>query len=192
MTDEPSGGLWLSISALAAAKNISQQAVSRRVARLKAQGLLSPRPGPRGTIEICVAEFDRVTGQSTDLARATTHLSPPDGDTPNDGVVPAHVYTAEQARRTAYQADLAKLDLDERLGKLLPVDAVEAAMARCAAAMVRQIDQLPSRADDIATAVGVEGTLGARQALKAAARELRETIAREMRILLAQDDEEDE
>jgi DNA-binding Lrp family transcriptional regulator len=178
--------LWLSVSALAAQLGISRQALSKRVDRLKAQGLIRPRPGPRNAVEINVAEFDRVIGETTDLARSTTHTAAP-AVAATEKEPRGFVYTVEQARRVAYQADIAKLDLDERLGKLLPVSEVESAMVRVAEAMVRQIDQLPSRADDIATAVGVNGVNGARAALKAFARDLRETLARELKLLDASD-----
>ena len=171
-------GLWLSISALAKLRGVSKQAISKRAERLHAQGLLSRRDGPRSTVLINVAEFDRAVGDTTDLARATTHADAPAPK--KEGA--ALVYSDEQARRVAYLADIAKLDLDERLGKLAPIDAIEAAMVRCAEAMVRIIDQLPARADDLAIAVAAEGAPGARAALKGFARDLRETLARELKL----------
>jgi len=179
------GGLWLPISALAVEKRVSKQAISKRVARLKAQGLLQTRAGARGSIEINVAEFDRITGETTDLARSTSHAAPPAAPAPVDDP-DAPIYTKEQARKAAYTADLAKLELDERLGRVIQMADVESAMIRAASAIVRQMDQLPSRTDDIASAVAAEGASGVRRILKTIARELRETVARELTLAAAE------
>ena len=176
-------GLWLNVSALARARGIDKAAVSRRVARLVEIGALETRPGARGTKLINVAAFDRAIGEVGDLA----HAQAPDA---NDAPLlpPAQpstetasaTYTREQAREKSYTADLKKLDLDERLGKLVTVESVQDGAVRLAETLVRQIDQLAGRADDIAAAVAKDGVLGARGALKTVAREIRESMAREL------------
>jgi DNA-binding MarR family transcriptional regulator len=164
-------GLVLTIADIARRKGVSKQAVSKRVARLEAIGALTTHPGPRGTVLVSLAEYDRAVGETSELAYAQAPAKPADAE---------HVYTREQAREKAYKADLAKLDLDERLGKLVAVEALASAAGAVAEAMVRAIDQMPGRADDLAAAVGKDGTTGARAALKTIARELRETLAREL------------
>jgi DNA-binding MarR family transcriptional regulator len=171
-------GFWLSVSELAKLRGVSKQAVSRRAERLQAQGLLSRRDGPRGTVLINVAEFDRATGEATDIVRATNGAS-------NRDRARGAPYSQEQARRAGYDADLKKLELDERLGKLVSVDEVVAAVTRVADAMVTVIDKLPSRAEDMANAVTASGIQGARAALKAAAHDWRVALADSLDAVLA-------
>ena len=172
-------GLWMTISDLARARGVSKQAASKRVERFEAQKLIETRIGPRGTKLVNVAQFDRAAGEATDAVRELN------GKGSNAEPEPSRdpVLAKEQARRAAYDADLKKLDLDERLGKLLPIDEVEAAMVRCAEALAQAINQLPSRADDLAAAVAKEGTTGARAFLRALSRDLLAKLAKEMRLL---------
>jgi hypothetical protein len=176
-------GLWLNVSELARARGIDKAAVSRRVARLVQIGALETRPGARGTKLINVAAFDRAIGETGDLAHAQAR-EPDDAPllapaTPTTETASA-TYTREQAREKSYAADLKKLDLDERLGKLVTVESVQAGAVRLAETLVRQIDQITGRADDIAAAVAKDGVQGARGALKTVAREIRESMAREL------------
>jgi hypothetical protein len=82
-----------------------------------------------------------------------------------------------QERAARYAADLKYLDLEERLGRLVPVAEVEDAAQKCAEATVRVVDRLPTYADAIAAAVGKDGPAGARAKLKEIAREIRQAIA---------------
>jgi hypothetical protein len=83
----------------------------------------------------------------------------------------------DQARAAQYTADLKLLDLEERLGRLLPIADVKKAAARCAAVTVRVIDQLPRHAESIASAIGKDGLAGVRGKLKQIARDMRTAIA---------------
>lgn len=186
-------GLWVSVSDLAARKGVTKQTIAEKVARLEAQGLLSTRPGKGRAKLVNLAEFDRAIGETGDAIRemAAASARSPAAPTPvvPDGADP--ILAKEQARRVAYQADLAKLDLDERLGKLLPVEHVTAAMLRCAEALTRALEQMPTRADDLAAAVAKEGVTGARAFLRAMGRDMRALLAREMRLLEATPDNSD-
>jgi hypothetical protein len=77
------------------------------------------------------------------------------------------------------------LQRDEKLGKLLPIEKIAEAAAQCAEALNRVIDQLPARADEIASAVAKEGEAGARAFLRSVARDMRERMADEMQRLAA-------
>ena len=88
-----------------------------------------------------------------------------------------------------YRAKIAELEYNERVGRLIPLDDASRAMERCAEMMVRAIDQLPTRADDLATAFQRKGVAGLREALKGASRDLRETLSDHMRLAAAEDDE---
>lgn len=174
---------WVSISELARLKGLGKAAISERVAGYIAKGLLSTRPGKGKVKLVNLAAFDRVAGETTDLAKVTgaetrrqhaAPIPPP----PSDPLAP--IYTAEQARHMAYKAESAKLDLEERQGKILLVADVTAAITLAGEALARAIDQMPSLADDLAAAVAQTGAAGARTLLKAKARETRELMAREL------------
>ena len=188
---------WLSLTQIAALKHTSKQAVSKRVKRLSETGLLSTRQGPSGSLLVNLAEYDRVVGETTDFVRASkgtraagaskTHSVITEAASSESVTSPSLNF--QQARKASYDADLKKLELDERLGKLLPIQDVEAAMIACAGSMVRQIEQITARADDIAAAVARNGSAGVRAELKKIVHELRDTLARELRILSQQAEE---
>jgi phage terminase Nu1 subunit (DNA packaging protein) len=188
MQPEPTEpGAWVTITELAVLKGVGKATISERVGKLEAAGKLTSRRDGRAKL-VNVAAFDLAVGETTDFARAQTAATKRAGEAaparppgPADGPV----YTAEQARHMAYKADLAELELKRRRAEVIETAEVAAAMARCAEALVRQIDQMPSRADDLAAAVARDGAAGARAALKAVARDLRDQLAREMRLLEA-------
>jgi DNA-binding MarR family transcriptional regulator len=133
---------WLPVTDLARARKVSKQALSKRVLRLEGQGLLTTKLGPRGQKLVNVGDFDRVAEETLDAKQAQNGRKsraavPHDGGDDVFSPVLAH----EQARKVAYQADLAKLNRDERLGKLLPIEKIADAAAQCAEALVRVIDQ---------------------------------------------------
>ena len=184
---------WVSVSELARLKGLSKAAVSERVARFIRGGQLSTKPGKGKVKLVNLAAFDRVAGETTDLAKATGHATRkaqtvagiPSPSLPPGADPLAPVYTAEQARHMAYKAESARLDLEERQGKIVAIAAVEQAITAAAEALARAIEQLPTLADDLAAAVAQSGAAGARTLLKARARETRELMARELTAILA-------
>jgi hypothetical protein len=169
-----SDGVWMSVSEVAAVKGVSKQAVSKRLQGLA--GKVTTRRNGR-ELQMNLAEYDRAVGSETDPSQAlrnafqtvkTTAENPATSDTQN-------IYSDERARREGYAAELARLDLEERIGKLLKVADVEQAMVRCAEILVRSIDQLPARTDNP----------DLRPILKDFARDLRDTVARELKLAAA-------
>jgi len=192
MSDDTGELGWLSISALAHFKGVDKAAISRRVARLEGQGLLKTRQGKGGTKLVNLAEFDRACGETVDLIReqngrggSPAAVATPGPQSPDDPVL-----AREQARRASYDADLKKLDLDERLRRVISVDQVRDAMAKCGQAVGRLIDQMPTRAEEIAAAVARDGVQGARAILKTMARAQRDELARALDRLGDADDED--
>lgn len=185
MTEHPNtsggGGLWLTITDLAAHKNLGKAAISERVARFEAAGQITTRPGKGRTKLVNVAEFDRAAGEIGDLSReqgaATrrSHALPPPPVPLSDPDAP--VYTVEQARNMAYKAELARLDLEERQGRIVSVDVVRAAAMRAGEEIVRVLERLPQAADELAVALTKEGSHGVRLALKRIGLSLRNDIA---------------
>lgn len=185
---EGGGGFWLSISDLAKHKGLSKQALAERVARFEAAGKISTRPGPGRAKLVNVAEFDRAAGEIGDLGReqgaATRRGAPlPAPAAPAATTIPprpfdpeAPVYTVEQARNMAYKAELARLELEERQGKIVSVDIVRAGALRAGEEIVRVLDRLPQVADELAVALTKEGAHGVRLALKRVALAMRTDI----------------
>lgn len=183
---EPDDRVWMSISDLAREQMVDKAAISRRVKRLEAQGLVTTRRGRGGTKLVAAAEFYRASEQATDAVRALNGGSARDVAA-LDAIAPGDPSLArQQARRAGLDADLKELELQERLGQLLPIKDVEAAMVRCAEAMVRAVDQIGGRADDLAAAVARDGVGGARTILRELSRDLRVRLGQEMRLLEAE------
>lgn len=166
---------WVSISELARLRGVDKAAISRRVARLEVQGLLRTQRGKQGTKLVPLALFDKVCSEVTDAIRQANGA-------PASAASTDPILSREQARRAGYDADLKKLDLDERLGRLVAVDKVNEGMTECGQRMARIIDQMPTRAEEVASAIAKDGVQGARAILKTLAREIRDELARAMSI----------
>ncbi len=181
---EAASNAWATVAELAAMRGVSSAAISQRVTRLEGAGALRTKAGPNRTKLVPVAQFLRAIEETADPVREQNGSGRPPLLAESTPRLPEDlVYAREQARNTAIRADLAQLELDERLGKLLKVEDVEAAMIRCADALVQAIDQVSANAEDLAAAVAREGVPGLRAALREHARSLRARLAAEMRLL---------
>ena len=168
---------WLTISGLAAQRDVDKSAISRRVARLESLGLLTTRSSGKAKL-VNLIEFERVTASTVDGVRELNGrgaTGPPIAGAANGDDI---VLAREQALRASYAAKLMFLDLEERQGRLVEVEAVRANLEGCAVELARVIDALPGRAEALASAVTKEGVAGLRVALRGVARELRETLTR--------------
>ena len=176
-------GLWMSFSALALQKNVTKQTISERVSRLAADGKLEIRPGKGKSKLVNLAEYDRVTGETTDLSRQQGARSKI-----GDDAAPASrdpTFTQHQATRAGYEAELKRLDLEERLGRLRSVEEIEASAIKCGEAVVRIVDDKVLRAEELAAAVAKDGVVGARRILKDIAFTEREQITKAFGALAA-------
>jgi len=135
--------LWVPIAEAARQHDVSRAAMHKRVSKLIDAGRLSTKDGPRGTKLVNIVALNRVIATETDPAQALRNGSVPDapdepelpeqpegdGDSGQGASSPAsggsRSYHAARASRETYQAESARLDLDERLGKLCYVDDVE-------------------------------------------------------------------
>jgi DNA-binding MarR family transcriptional regulator len=166
---------WLTISALAVHRGVDKSAVSRRVTRLESMGLLSTRTQGRLKL-VCVADFDRATAATVDSVRelngggASAHGR-------DAGVDVGLVLANEQALRASYDAQLKRMDLEERQGKLVEVDKVRRAIEGCSAELARKVNALPSRSDALASAFLKDGAAGLRAALRAEAHAMLKILA---------------
>lgn len=175
MSDLLDDGLWETVADLARRKGIARQSLHERVDRLAADGLISVRRQGRTKL-INVAEYDRAVGQVGDAFKesaAETRAGVDSGETP-----PSPALRDHQARAAQYTADLKFLDLEERLGRLVPIDEVKTAGVRIGEAVVSIIGRLPTYAEGIAAIAAKDGLLGVRGAFKEIERDMRIAIAK--------------
>ncbi len=177
-------GFWLSVSDLARQRGVDKPAVSRRAKRYEEQGLLTPRTGKGGVKMINVAAFDRAAGEVTDAVRELNGLGGGAAATPVAAAPGDHVLAREQARRASYDADLKKLELEERLSELVPVKDVEAAIVALSENFVRALEQIPSRAEEGFAEASKGGLAGFRGFLRALANGVRDTLERDLKALV--------
>ncbi len=197
MSEPVTDGIWVGVRQLAEMKGVSHPAISKRLRRFEEAGLVTVRREGRKTL-VNVAQWDSAADEVTDPARlagaATTRqmsAEPDAGATAANagpGSTNTSAYSYQQARKAQYDADLKEIELAKQRGQLLPIADVEDAMIRCAESLVRAIDQLPAGADDLAAAVSRGGVPALRDALKTKARDLRQQLAQNMKIL-GEDDE---
>jgi hypothetical protein len=156
---------------------ISKQITSGRIPVYSQIGEKVPPTFP-GKKLISAAEADLARSQTR--ARITLDaidtIDTLDDHVLRDGPVKS---TLTQAKRDteAYRAELLRLNVEERRGKLVQVSKVEDALADAGEKIVRIIDQLPMDAEDLATSVARGGAQALRAALKEIARRQRMAIA---------------
>lgn len=183
MSNDLAAGLWLSISEIARLKDKSRQAIAKRVAALVGRGLLDTRPGENGTKLVNLAQFDRAVGEVGDAIKegaAESRAEIEAGEVPASPALRDH-----QARAAQYAADLKFLDLEERLGRLVPVSEVKEAGAKLGEAVVRVIERLPTFSESVASVAVKDGAHGVRVTLKEITRQLRTEIAEAMGVIAA-------
>lgn len=114
-TVDADNGLWLSMAEIGRRQNppVSREAVRKRVERFVRDGLLSTRPGPGKAILVNWVAYDRLVRSETDPAQALRNGR--EDERPATG----GSFSASRAERESYQAENARLDLEERLGRLV-------------------------------------------------------------------------
>jgi hypothetical protein len=165
---------------------ISKVAVSKQIAsgRIPVYGPTGEKvgAGDPGKKLINAAEADRARSRTRTRVNAADDEEPAQVEPSAPREAPAEDrgqpnLTSARTASEALRAQLLRLDLEERRGKLMRVSKVEAAVAAVGEKIVRIIDQLPMDADDLATAVAKGGVQALRLALKEIARRMRTAIA---------------
>ena len=109
-------------------RGVSREAIRKRVGRWVAAGALTTKPGPRGAVLVNIVMFDRLAADDTDPSHQLRKTGKFAGlaevdDRPIDAEVEtgsgAGTYANARADRESYQAENARLDLEERLGRLV-------------------------------------------------------------------------
>jgi DNA-binding MarR family transcriptional regulator len=184
VTPEPT---LLSVCDLAKALGQDKGTVSRRICKLEAAGKLTPVFIRRNKL-VDVAEYERaiaaeMTHQKANATAKRIAAGVPGDVLPAAGIA-ARTLTEANVENAQLRAEMAKIDLAERRGQVLALTDVQDSMVRCAGVMVRVIDQMPNRAAELFNAATQAGERGVRTVLRTMSTELRETIAREMTVLV--------
>jgi hypothetical protein len=179
-------GVWMALSEIARLRGTSRQAISKRVKRLG----LPTRPGPKGTLMVELASFDRATHQAT----------VPSGFDGGPAMERAEYLPARHTRsigaetplveRTRYEAALRRLDLEERLGKVVATKQVEEAMVAAGTTIARVFERLTSSSSEIYAATR-DGEPAVRQLLRRLADDMRRDAAKALAELHRQGEAEE-
>ncbi|MCB8835950.1 hypothetical protein [Aurantimonas sp. VKM B-3413] len=171
-------------------RGVSKQAIGKMVAA----GKIPTRPGAGGRKLIDAAEADFVLGENRmrlDIGREDPPAAAPSAPMPTTRESSSNGLTQARTETERYNARMAELKYRQMVGEVIPTDDVRRAMERCAEMLLRGIDQLPTKADDLATAFQRSGVAGVRDVLKSAARELKQSLSDNMRLTAAPDEEEE-
>ncbi|MBC05712.1 hypothetical protein [Thalassospira sp.] len=187
-------------AAYAKHRGVTRQAISKLV---KSGKIPFTQTGSR--IEINFAQADKALGQTIDPSRALAaqSASQPIGKSePKDDlfdqptVTTADVgqsgeqgtdYQQHRAAREGYNAEIARLDLEERLGRLVDKQDVEESMVTAGRHIRQGLDAIPGWSDEIDAAARNGGVNAVRALLKEKVRGLEEMIADSL-VVLADDD----
>ncbi len=194
---------WLPVSALAAERGVSKQAVSERVAKFVAAGKLSIR-GARRSLRVHAPTFRQLVGANSDPAQALRirHVTPQKiakapaladeqaappaasiEDTPADP--PARearqpsAYDDASTREKNAKAALAEIELAKRRGELVAVAEFEAAAMRVATQVAQTIQALRAQVTPL-YAAAQRGEDALHTALNLAVDKTLQTIAADM------------
>jgi hypothetical protein len=183
-----SDGLWMSISAIAARKGVTKQAISERVARLVADGRLVTKPGAGKQKLINLAQYDTAVGEVGDVARelgAATKAANDAEDGAPSRVSDGGRFRDEQTREKAYSADLKEIELNRLRGNLLPVAEFDPLAEDAASRIADIVDGLQARDSELTAIAIKDGENGMRAALKRITRAQRIAIVAAMKDMAA-------
>jgi hypothetical protein len=160
MTSEPQANLpgWASITSLAEIKNRNKAAISRRVARLEGEGLLHTRRGPKGEKLVNIEAYDRLVETHGDAVQAMNGARA-SADT---DLVLSH----EHAKRAAADAEMKRMDLEERRGRIISADHAERFVDTCSANAQAVLWRLPGLVEEIVAVATKDGIPAARTFVK--------------------------
>jgi DNA-binding IscR family transcriptional regulator len=207
LADESSGDGWLSVSALARLRGVQKSAISKRVARLEKEGLVHPRLGPLNSKEVNVAEFVSAVERTTDAIReangraaSPVHRMAADAngrratanpvsqadivDTPGDPIL-----AREQAKRAQADAELKRMDLEERRGRIVSADQCKRFVDACSANAQIVLWRLPGLVEEIIAIGTKDGVPAARTFVKSHVRAAINEVGALMRMVAERDGE---
>jgi DNA-binding MarR family transcriptional regulator len=159
-SSEPQAGPtgWASITALAELKGWNKAAISRRVARFEEAGLLRARRGPKGEKLVNIEAFDRLIESQGDAVQEMNGMRASADTDP--------ILSREQAKRAAADAEMKRMDLEERRGRIISADHAERFVDTCSANAQTVLWRLPGLVEEIVSIATKDGVPAARAFVK--------------------------
>jgi len=179
MSDEfntPSA-VMMTIAEISQRDGVSKAAVSTQVKKLVERGLKVTRDARGYVSAVNVAQYDQIRERIGDPSKDQRPA-----DLESETRAPDS-YDEALRRRTWYEAERKRLELEEQIGKLIRVEELGAATDEIGGAIVAIMSQLPNETDALAAVVAREGTHGLRIALKTLENRLRRDIAKALSAL---------
>lgn len=165
--------VMVTLAELARLKGVSKPAITKRIKKLSAEGLIAVTvDGSNKRVDL--AAYDRAIGATGspahEQAAATAKAEAPAADT--------HSSTFRDAQTLKAQADArrAVLDVEERIGNLAPIKGpggIEDAMVEIGQAIIAAIDLVGNHADKLTQAARSGGEAAVRRQLRIMRDELR-------------------
>jgi len=185
-TTPPPEAEFLSISALAEKLGLSVQAVSQRVAKLEALGLITTTRGKGRIRFVSFADYLRAISQTGDQTKEAGWRTRKrrNGETPDEG----GTYLESQTRKIRLDAEFRALQVGKMKGDLVPIRSVETSLSVAAGRIVRVLDRLPTRTDELIACVrdnSANPVPKVRALLKAVVRDIRTEMAAAMNDVVA-------
>ncbi len=166
--------MLIPLTELASSRGISKPSASINISRWTAQGA---KITTRKKGKVLLVDGDAYDKAHADAA--TGSKSRLDGNRGNKtGAKPAYgSYAREQARKIGYEAELKRLELEERLGNLIPREDLQRATELASEAVLRSIDHAVMRVDELQEASARGGVAALRVALKGVVRDVKTRCA---------------
>ncbi|MCB9993110.1 MAG: hypothetical protein H6873_05585 [Hyphomicrobiaceae bacterium] len=164
------------------AEYAAHRGVSRKSVTVWVQAGRIPVEGDGTGRCIDPARADAQLMNSEKRAEAVSSLLGEDPEPLQGGAEPgeAKSLTAHRTMVEATKAQLLQLQLEEKQGRLLPREHVEAEQGEAARRVKKALDAIPSRAEDIYAAGKSGGALGIRKALRQMVRDVEATLSKSM------------
>lgn len=162
----PRAVMW-TIAQIAERDGVSKQAISKAVQRLvERHGLAVERDAQGRVATVNVVAFDQLRGRYSDPSKAQAPRVPAPIVDDAPPVSSTESYDEALRQKTWHEAESKRLALATAKGELVKVVELDDAVVLLADALVGVFDELPARADDIATAVTRGGLPALRNLLK--------------------------
>lgn len=140
---------------------VSKQSVTKKARDLAASGLQVERDERDRIVRINLAQYDVMRGRTDDPSK--DQRKPPPDDAP---AFDPNSYDEALRKKTWYEAERKRLDLEQESKQLVRVDELVPAVDECGATIVSIVKQLQTETDAIAAVVARDGIQGLRVHLK--------------------------
>lgn len=169
--------VMVTLAELARLKNVSRPAITKRIKRLEADGLIAV-VSAGGNKRVDLAAYDKAVGdtgsaaheQAAQTAKATKAAEPE----------PSSAFRDAQTVKALADARRAQLDVAERLGNLAPIrgpGGVEEATIEIAHKLVAAIERLSGYSGELTSAARESSETGVRRVLRVMRDDLRNAMA---------------